>query len=44
MLRVMVEKGPLVDGVAAQPRVTVDGLTWEEYAKPLRQIGETLSA
>ncbi len=44
LLRIMVEQGPLVDGVAAQPQATVDGLTWEEYAKPLRQIGDILSA
>jgi D-glutamate cyclase len=37
-LRIMVEQGPLVDGVTAQPTVTVDGLSFEEYVKPLMGI------
>jgi D-glutamate cyclase len=40
LLRVMVEQGPLVDGVTGQPTVTVDGLPFERYAEPLRRIGE----
>jgi hypothetical protein len=39
LLRVMVEKGPLVDGVSGQPSVTVDGLSFERYTEPLRQLG-----
>jgi hypothetical protein len=42
LLRVMVEQGPLVDGVTAKPTVTVDGLSFDDYAEPLRQIGELL--
>ncbi len=41
-LRIMVEQGPLVDGVTAQPTVTVDGLSFEEYVKPLAHIGDML--
>jgi hypothetical protein len=39
LLRVMVEKGPLVDGMTGKPTVTVDGLAFEEYARPLRELG-----
>jgi hypothetical protein len=42
LLHIMVEQGPLVDGVTAQPTVTVDGLAFDDYAEPLRQIGELL--
>jgi D-glutamate cyclase len=42
LLRVMVEQGPLVDGVTARQTVTVDGLTFDDYAEPLRRIGELL--
>jgi len=41
-LRIMVEQGPLVDGVTAQPTVTVDGLSFEEYVKPLVRIRDIL--
>jgi D-glutamate cyclase len=41
-LRVMVEEGPLVDGVTARQTVTVDGLAFDDYAEPLRRIGELL--
>jgi hypothetical protein len=44
LLRIMVEKGPLVDGVTARPTVSVDGLPFEEYARPLRRLGELLGA
>jgi hypothetical protein len=40
LLRVMVEQGPLVDGVAGKPSVSVDGLSFERYAEPLRRLGE----
>ena len=40
ILRVMVEAGPLVDGVAAKATVTVDGLTFEEYVRPLVELGK----
>lgn len=42
LLRVMVEQGPLVDGVTAQQTVTVDGLAFDDYVEPLRQIGKLL--
>jgi hypothetical protein len=44
LLRVMVEQGPLVDGVTGQPTVSVDGLSFEIYAEPLRQMGKILHA
>jgi len=39
ILEVMVEEGPLVDGVTGKPTVTVDGLTWEKYAEVLEKVG-----
>ena len=42
ILEVMVREGPLVDGVTGKQTATVDGLTWDEYAKPLVRIGEIL--
>jgi hypothetical protein len=44
LLRVMVEEGPLVDGVSGRPAVTVDGLAFEDYVKPLVEIGKVLRA
>lgn len=44
ILEVMVREGPLVDGVTGQQTATVDGLTWDEYAKPLVQIRDILRA
>jgi hypothetical protein len=38
ILREMVEKGPLVDGVTGRFVDQVDGLPFDEYIKPLRQI------
>ena len=35
ILEVMVREGPLVDGVTGKQTATVDGLTWDEYVKPL---------
>ena len=35
-------EGPLVDGVTGQQTVTVDGLAFDDYAEPLRRIGELL--
>jgi D-glutamate cyclase len=40
LLRVMVERGPLVDGVTGRPTVSVDGLAFERYADPLRELGK----
>ncbi len=39
LLRVMVEQGPLVDGVTGKQTVTVDGLSFNEYAGVLRELG-----
>jgi hypothetical protein len=39
LLQIMVEEGPLVDGLTGQRTVTVDGLPFGEYARPLRQLG-----
>jgi D-glutamate cyclase len=44
ILEVMVREGPLVDGVTGKQTATVDGLTWEEYAKPLIRIREILES
>jgi hypothetical protein len=44
ILEVMVEKGPLVDGVLGNPSATVDGLTWTQYAQILTKIGKTVQA
>ncbi len=38
ILDMMVQEGPLVDGVAGKPTATVDGLTWERYAEVLTRI------
>ena len=35
LLELLVERGPLVDGVTGQRTATVDGLAFDEYAKPL---------
>jgi hypothetical protein len=40
LLRVMVEQGPLVDGVTGRQTASVDGLDFERYAEPLRRLGE----
>jgi hypothetical protein len=39
LLRLLVEQGPLVDGVLGRPAVSVDGLAFERYAEPLRRLG-----
>jgi hypothetical protein len=38
LLEVMVERGPLVDGVTGRPEATVDGLPFERHAEVLRKI------
>jgi D-glutamate cyclase len=40
LLRVMVEQGPLVDGVTGQPTISVDGLDFDRHAEPLRRLAE----
>jgi len=42
LLRLMVELGPLVDGVTALATVTVDGLPFGEYIRPLRKMAQLL--
>jgi hypothetical protein len=42
ILAAMVEHGPLVDGVLGKPTVTVDGLTWEQYAGVLPKLAAEL--
>lgn len=44
LLRVMVEQGPLVDGVTGKPTVSVDGLAFERYAVPLVELGRLLAS
>jgi hypothetical protein len=39
LLRLMVDAGPLVDGVTGERTVTVDGLTWERYGRVLAACG-----
>jgi D-glutamate cyclase len=38
LLRLMVDAGPLVDGVTGERTLTVDGLTFERYARVLRDL------
>jgi hypothetical protein len=44
ILEIMVREGPLVDGVTGRQTATVDGLTWDEYVKPLVRIRDILGA
>jgi hypothetical protein len=44
ILEVMVEQGPLVDGVLARPSVTVDGLSWERYSAVLPRLRGAMEA
>jgi len=38
LLQIMVEKGPLVDGVSGKPTVSVDGLSLGRYLEPLKRL------
>jgi hypothetical protein len=38
LLRIMVEQGPLVDGVTGKQTLTVDGLSFEQYVQPLERL------
>ncbi len=38
LLEIMVERGPLVDGVTGLQTATVDGLPMESYFKPLKLL------
>jgi D-glutamate cyclase len=42
LLARLVERGLLVDGVSGQRTATVDGLAFDEYAKPVGQVGALL--
>jgi hypothetical protein len=44
LLEIMVERGPLVDGVSGQRTATVDGLPFDRYAQVLERIGGILSS
>ena len=44
LLEVMLEAGDLVDGVTNQPTATVDGLSFDEYIRPLLRIRDILEA
>jgi hypothetical protein len=43
LLEVMVEYGPLVDGVVGKPSATVDGLTWGQYSAVLPKLAVELA-
>jgi hypothetical protein len=42
LLELMVQEGPLVDGVSGKRTATVDGLSFPRYAAPLGRLGEVL--
>ena len=44
ILQKMVEAGPLVDGVTGRQTATVDGLSWDDYIRPLVEIGKIVRA
>ncbi len=44
ILEVMVREGPLVDGVTGKQTATVDGLSWEEYSRPLLEMQRILDS
>ncbi len=44
ILEVMVREGPLVDGVTGRQTATVDGLSWDEYSRPLIEIQRILDS
>lgn len=43
LLQIMVEGGPLVDGVLGKPSMSVDGLDFDDYSKPLQQLKSLLN-
>jgi hypothetical protein len=42
ILQAMIDRGPLVDGVSGRPTLSVDGLDFDRYAEPLRQLVKML--
>jgi hypothetical protein len=43
-LNLLVEAGPLVDGVTGKQTASVDGLSWSDYIAPLVRIREILES
>jgi hypothetical protein len=43
LLQLMVDKGPLVDGLTGRPEATVDGLPFERYAAILARLRDVLA-
>jgi hypothetical protein len=43
LLQLMVDKGPLVDGVSGKATATVDGLDFDRYIAPLQTMGKILA-
>jgi hypothetical protein len=44
LLRIMVDRGLLVDGASGEPTIMVDSLSFDTYAAPLRRMGELSAA
>ena len=44
ILELMVREGPLVDGVTGKQTATVDGLSWDDYIRPLVRIRDILKS
>jgi len=44
LLELMVYEGPLVDGVTGKQSATVDGLSWDEYIRPMIRIREIVQS
>lgn len=42
LLQVMINKGPLVDGVTGMPTLSVDRIPFDRYVQPLEEIKEVL--
>jgi hypothetical protein len=40
LLQLMIQRGPLVDGVTGEASLSVDGLDFDRYAAPLRRLKE----
>jgi hypothetical protein len=39
-LQIMIDHGPLVDGMTGEPTLSVDGFPFDRYAEPLRRLAE----
>jgi hypothetical protein len=40
LLQIMIDRGPLVDGMTGEPTLSVDGFPFDRYAQPLRHLPE----